>query len=204
MEQIRKILCFFLVFAFLYGCASGTQAWHIREIHSDLDGSTLYETGPVYLKRYGSRSPTYIRVRLNRHTTMEPGRLILVAEYVAIEHLGSEDFGDEPSLHINIDGEIITLSSIDESTEIQINRGHYSHETGGGKGVWTPGHSISSKRYRIDKILLKKIIDGEKVLFKIDLKNSFVEERVIDDSRNAGAIFKKFYEKVFEENKNNP
>ena len=196
--KIIKALCFICVFAFLYGCAPGTRAWHVREIHSDLDGSTLYETGPVYLKRHGSRSPTYIRVKLNRHSVMEPGKLILVVQYLAAEHLGSDNFGDEPSLHINIDGKIISLTSIDQSTEIQTIRA-YASFGGPGDAVWIPGLSISSKRYRIDKILLKKIIDGEKVLFKIDLKNSFVEERVVKDLRNAGAIFKKFYEKVFEE-----
>ena len=200
--KIIKTLCFFLAFSFLYGCAPGTRAWHVREIHSNLDGSTLYETGPVYLKRHGSRSPTYIRVKLNRHSIMEPGKLILVVQYLAVEHLGSEDFGDEPSLHINIDGEIISLTSLDQFTKISTIRGHAVH--GPYDPIWIPGHSISSKKYRIDRELLKKIIDGEKVLFKIDLKNSFVEERVINDSRNAGAIFKKFYEKVFEENKNNP
>ena len=201
--KIFKTLCFFLVFSFLYGCAPGTRAWHVREIHSDLDGSTLYETGPAYLKRYGSFSPTYIRVRLNRHTTMEPGELILVAEYLAVEHLGSDNFGDEPSLHINIDGEIISLTSIDQSTEIQTIRA-YASFGGPGDAVWIPGYSVSSKRYRIDKELLKKIIDGEKILFKIRLENSIVEERVTDDSRYAGEIFKKFYEKVFEENINSP
>jgi len=100
MKQIRRTLCFFLAFSFLYGCAPGTQAWHVREIHSDLDGSTLYETGPVDLKRFSSRSPSHIRVILNRHTTMEPGKLILVAEYLSGEHSGIINFGDEPSLHI--------------------------------------------------------------------------------------------------------
>jgi len=104
-------------------------------------------------------------------------------------------------MRVSFDETIHEPCTQDQSTKIQTIRGSVSHTL---YGVWSPGHSISSKRYRIDKTFLKKIIDGEKVIFKISLENSFVEGRVTDDSRNAGVIFKKFYEKVFEENKNDP
>ena len=91
----------------------------------------------------------------------------------------------------NIDGRIFSFSPIDDLTDITTSPGSVIG------GIFVPGSNYSTKRYRVDLDFIKKAIDGERVVVKMNSRNEFVEGVFSDNSDlYAKAAFTKFYNKM--------
>lgn len=155
---------------FLLGCAQMPgMPGHITKSVSDFDGSTQYEMDPAWVKQV-------IKFGLYRNTKMDKDVIVLIAVVKGLEPIRSGE-----SLHFNVDGNIIDLESIDNSTDFEYdnNKYHSSH--------W------SSKRYLINTEFMELILNAKRVIVKLDLDKKYIEDEFSSDvPMNAKSAFKKF------------
>lgn len=90
-------------------------------------------------------------------STMSPGKLIITAYVRGLENIQTTN-----SLLLNIDGEIVSLTSVDELTEHR----PYRYERNG----WE-----SWKRYEITRETLDKIMAASEVTVRVNLEKTYVE-----------------------------
>ena len=128
-----------------------------------------------------------IKLGLLKRTNMPQDELILI---VMIDIIRT--FAPGNSLHFNIDGEIVSFSSIDATTEFEMGKGIYNPI-----GLYFPSVNWSSKRYLINKQFLKKILNAQRVVIRIDLRKEYVEGIFSkDEPMSARPAFKNFYERM--------
>ncbi len=153
--------------------------WHIKENESSLHNAAEISVGPVW-----TYSPT-VSLSLYRRTDMPKGKIILVAHVPGVRL-----FAEEPSLMFQIDGKVVTFSSSDKQIHLETDPGPVN-ETFFGSST-----SSSSKRYEIDDLFLRRLIEAEKVIVRIKLKDSFAEGIFSDDRAAAYQAFSTFYERI--------
>lgn len=172
-----KKLSVFLLLCTLVACAP--IPWHVKETKFPLLDATEVSVGPVWTYS------TTVSLSLYRRTTMPEGKIILIAHVPGIRL-----FSKEPSLLFQIDGAVITFSSTDERIQVNTDSGSVSGNFFG------PSISSSSKHYEIDDVFLKRLIDAEKVIVQIKLKDSLVEGVFSDERAEAYQAFSNFYERI--------
>ena len=165
----------------LLGCASMPgMPGNIIETTSKFDGSKGISMEPAWL--YNS----LIKLALFKNTKMDKDLVILTALVK-----GAHNFAKGNSLHFNVDGEILSFKPIDEFTDIKTDPGFV------GSGLYVPPSNWSSKRYSITKSFIKRIIDAERVVVKIDLRKTYAEGVFSKDSvATARPAFRKFYDRL--------
>ncbi|MFQ5949836.1 MAG: hypothetical protein ACE5J1_04030, partial [Nitrospiria bacterium] len=126
-----------------------------------------------------------VSLSLHRRSNMPKGKIILTAHIPGVRL-----FGKEPSLLFKIDGDTVALSSIDERIHIDTDKGFASGR------FFTPGANSTSKRYEIDDLFLKRLIDAESVVVQVALKDSLAEGIFSDDRGTAHQAFSNFYERI--------
>lgn len=173
---MKKAALFLFLFT-LIACAP--IPWHVKEIESPLHDAAEISVGPVWTYS------TMVSLSLYRQSNM-PERKIILAAHVP----GVRLFAREPSLLFEIDGEVVTFSSTDKRINLDTNPGSVS-----GK-FFSPSIPSSSKHYEIDELFLKRLIDAEKVIVRIKLKDSFAEGIFSDDRAAAHQAFSSFYERI--------
>ncbi|HIE64508.1 MAG: hypothetical protein ABGX83_02690 [Nitrospira sp.] len=173
---MKKLSVFLLLFT-LTACAP--IPWHVKETKSSLLDATEVSVGPVWTYS------TTISLSLYRRTNMPEGRIILIAHVPGIRL-----FSKEPSLLFQIDGAVVTFSSTDERIRVNTDPGSVS---GNFFGL---SISSSSKHYEIDDVFLKRLINAEKVIVQIKLKDSLEEGVFSDDRAEAHQAFSNFYERI--------
>lgn len=173
---MRKISILLLLFTLL---ACAPIPWHVKERKSPLHDAAEISVGPVWTYS------TSVSLSLYRRTNMPEGKIMLVAHVPGVRL-----FAKEPSLLFQIDGEIVTFSSSDERINVETDPGSVS-----GK-FFSPSMPSSSKHYEIDDLFLKRLIDAEKVIVRIKLKDTFAEGIFSDDRAAAHQAFSRFYERI--------
>jgi len=170
-----------LIIPFIFSCYTipGGPGW-VSESVSDFDGTRMIQMEPAWL--YSSP----MKLGLFHSSKMPDSSVILTAIVKGISN-----FSKGKSLHFNIDGEFISMESFDEITDIEIDPGIYDKYTHVSSTSW------SSKDYLISKKFIKQLIEGKKVLVKIDLDKEFVEGEFSSDApTTARPGFREFYEKI--------
>lgn len=108
MKKVMMIcVCCSLAFA---GCQ--TLPGGVQVSVSQFDGTKQIMMEPAWL--YDS----YIKLGLFKNSKMDKDEVELIATVK-----GAHGFAGEESLHINIDGDIINLASLDELTDIETSEG---------------------------------------------------------------------------------
>lgn len=170
----------FYIFLLLFMLASCAPIpWHVKESNTPRQNVSVVSVGPVWT--YSSM----ISLSLYRRSDMPDGKIIL-----AVHVPGVRLFSKEPSLLFEIDGEVVRLSSSDERIQVNTDTEFISGT------FFSQPTSSSSKHYEVDDVFLKRIIDAEKVIVRINLKDSLAEGAFSDDRAEAHQAFSNFYERI--------
>lgn len=181
---------FFLLLLLLFtfsGCISAPAPEVTSYIHvtkSEFDNATEISMEPAVL----SDSPTEIKLHLFRRSTMPIDQIILTVIVDGAHYISSGE-----SLHLNIDDTLISFRSIDDLPDMKTTPGSYYSDM----GIYMPPAYWSSKRYVIDRTFLKRMIDAEKVVVRVDLRTTYIEGVFsVDDPNTALPAFKEFYRTI--------
>ena len=129
-----------------------------------------------------------IKLALFKNTNMPDSAVVLVAVVK-----GAHNFARGKNLHFNIDGEIVSFSSIDDFTDIETKSGFIS------SSAYIPPSNWSSKRYIITKDFIKLLNISNEVWVKINLSKEFVEGRFSSDApTTVRPAFREFYKKIMQ------
>lgn len=182
----------FLIFALLLTACASLPGYpgYISTKTSSFDGATETYMTPAVV--YSESSGPSISLGLLKRSTMPADQIILIAEIRVVESFS------EPSLMFNIDGEIVEFKSIDHLTEFD-----YEPGSSPGSGVHYSSTTTSSKRYRITKSFLYKILNANHVGVRLNFRTTYTEGVFSkgDISVYAKPAFREFYSKVFKEDK---
>lgn len=183
---MRSKLIFFLGMALiLSGCM--TMPGDLIESKSEFDGATEISVIPAHLPAAGDKFASFVSMGLYRRSTMPQDEIILeVVSGIA------ESFAQGESLHFRIDGEKVSLKSFDELTDFGVTSGF------AGGGHYVPPRSFSSKRYRIDRVFLERLLGAKQVLVRLDLRRGYLEgEFSKDGPTTARPAFREFFKRVY-------
>ena len=155
----------------------------ITERVSNFDKTTEISMEPAWLSG-GSEA---IKFGLYKTSKMNNDQAMLVAIVK-----GAYNFASKDSLQFNIDGEIVSLNSIDMLTDIETEDGVYNSV------AYFPAYNTSSKRYMVKKDFIKRLLDAKNVWVKVNLSKDYFEgEFSKDHPTTARPAFRKFYSKAW-------
>lgn len=186
---MKKASLFVLVLSsslYIFNCASmpGTPGY-IDVIQSQFDNSVQMRMESAWLKNGN------IMMELFWSSNMKKNEIVLTPIL-----LGAKTINNGKSLHFNVDGKIYSLTSIDNITNIKTTPG----STYG--NVHTAAANWSSKSYLISREFLTKLNTGNRVIVKLDLNNSYVEDEFSElGYQLAKGSFIEFEKKLGEFNK---
>lgn len=170
---MKKILLAFLC-ALTVGCASLGMPGSISKQTSQFDGTNQITMEPAWI--YGGSGA--IKFGLYKNSKMPNDKVILTAVVNRIT-----DFAKKGALEFKIDGEIISLDSIDSLSDHAVDP--YSNG-------WT------SRRYEVSKDFIEKLINAKKVYVKINLIKEYVEGEFSSDApMTARPSFKNFIKEAW-------
>ncbi|MDH4026785.1 MAG: hypothetical protein OEU57_15380 [Desulfuromonadales bacterium] len=178
---IARAFLIYLILSVVTLASCGTQSpGHITQTTSSFDGSKQLIMEPAWL--YSS----IIKLALFKSSKMPNEKLILTAVV-----RGSHIFDDDPSLHFNIDGETLSLSSVDRLRDIDTSEGFT------GSGFYVAPSNWSSKDYLVDVSFLEKIITAEDVYVTVELTDFYAEGIFSSDAPiTARQAFKDFLKQI--------
>lgn len=178
---MKKVLLVLIGFM-LAGCASMGMPGSISERVSGFDNTKEIVMEPAGVFR--SFTEAYlIKLGLYKTSKMNENDAVLV---VLVK--GAHSFADKESLQFNIDGEMVSLESIDLLTDIETKEG----------SEYFSVYNESSKRYTISKDLIQMLINAKSVWVKVNLSKDYLEGEFSKDSiASARPAFRKFYTKVW-------
>jgi len=175
MKRLAAVLALLLVTA----CAG-----QISETKStfDIDNSRELSMEPTYVFTHADgRSGSDLRLSLFWRSTMPKNELILGAFVSGVHSIPAIK-----SLHFNIDGQIVSLSSIDTLTNI---------ETKYGSPRFVPPYNVSSNRYVVTFEFIENIITANDVRVRLNLGKKYVEGVFSDKTFGAAKRdFVRFYD----------
>ena len=179
MSKIHTILKLLILLSIISCASMPGMPGSISESKSEFDGSRQISMEPAWL--YNSS----IKLALFKNTKMGKNDIILTAVVK-----GAYNFSDGESLHFNIDGDIVSFRSIDSLTSIDTSSGHVGN-------IYIPPSNWSSKDYVVNNDLIKRLINAERAVVKIDLRKSYVEGIFSSDApTTARPAFRTFYQKM--------
>lgn len=179
-HKTLKNIIFLTILVLTSGCTTlpGSPGY-ITESSSLFDNSKSINIEPAWLID-GLRGSD-IKLSLYKNSKMDENMVILIALV-----MGAESIAKDTSLHFKIDDQIVSFSSIDTLTDIETKESHGKYY-----------QNWSSKRYQITIDFLKRIIEAEKVIVKLDLAKTYAEgEFSTDRLTTARPAFRKFLERI--------
>ena len=152
----------------------------ISESSSEFDGTKQIKMEPAWL--YNSM----IKLALFKNSKMDEKNVVLT---VVVK--GTHSFSREDSLYFNVDGDIVSFKSMDLLTDINTSEGFV------GSGIYIPPSNWSSKDYLVTRDLIKRLVNAERVVIKVELRKSYVEGIFSRDGYTlARPAFREFYQKM--------
>tara|TARA_B110001454_G_scaffold54930_2_gene53705 strand:- start:5187 stop:5744 length:558 start_codon:yes stop_codon:yes gene_type:complete len=158
--------------------AYDNPGWHgyISTSKSEFDNRSMASLEPALLSDWSS----ILRLGLRWNTDLGADSFLLIAE---IE--GAENFAPKDTIDFNIDGKITSLKASDPnqygitSKRIVMSSGPF--QTPVELGMKT------QKTYRVSRETVESIINAKKVIVRVSLLNSFLEQRIEPSSENISA-----------------
>ena len=175
----KTVLLFMLVL--MVGCAGMPgMPGSIEEQVSQFDGSREIKMRPAWV----GRNPSIIKFGLHRTSKMPENEIALT---VLIK--GANLISRGESLQFNIDGEVVSMTSVDDFTDIETTSGHSDIVL---------ASNWSSKRYVITKEFIDKLLAANRVAVKVELSKSYAEGLFSDDFPVAARpAFREFRKRVY-------
>lgn len=183
---MRNTLSIILTTLFLSACSTtemmkdayDNPGWHgyISTSKSEFDNRSMASLEPALLSDWSS----ILRLGLRWNTDLGADSFLLIAE---IE--GAENFAPKDTIDFNIDGKITSLKASDPnqygitSKRIVMSSGPF--QTPVELGMKT------QKTYRVSRETVESIINAKKVIVRVSLLNSFLEQRIEPSSENISA-----------------
>lgn len=156
---MKKIMISILVL-FLFGCAvipmPGVPGY-IYESTSKFDGTKQLSMDPAWIDGGAFKMGLSNTTRMTRNEAL-----------LTIEVHGLHSFASGKSLHFNINGNFVSLASTGK-TDYKTTEGHSS------RYGYFPARNWSLQKYWVTVDFLKKIIDAESVVIRVDLEREYVE-----------------------------
>jgi len=182
-----KKIAVFLLSLFLFGCSVAMPPpAKVLVSTSKFDNATEISTEPAWL--YDSK--VGIKFSLFRRSTMPEDKIIL---NVIVS--GAHIFSRKKSLQFNIEDKFVSFNSIDTYADIDTTPGSYFSNI----DIYFPPQNWSKKRYEIDRAFLKRIIEAEKVIVRVNLEKTYAEGVFSSDyPTTARPVFRKFYNMLSE------
>lgn len=175
---------------FLAGCAVMPVPGRIQESISSFDGAREVAMEPALVCREDARGSCFIRLGLFKRSTMSPESVMLLAVVY-----GMNPISEGASLHFDIDGDIVSFTSIDGKTRYSIGSG--PHTTGTDFRNSSEGCSV--KRYIVHRSFLKRLLTAKRSAVRVSLKKGYVQGELLDDGETmALPSFRQFYARVFD------
>lgn len=178
MKLAKLLFTTFPIIAIVAGCVSIDTKQMAKEMYNvpETGKSEFDGTSYVRMKNIACSGDTIIRLDLYQDSKMALEKQALLKLKVT----GVHSIGNGESLHFNIDGEKISLSTLDAITEMEeVYASQYAPGyVGGGtyvSSVYFPATRASTKRYPISEILIQKIANAKKVVVKAELSTTYVE-----------------------------
>lgn len=177
---MNKEIFFSLILTLMFtGCVSLDTKGIVKSMYnvpetgvSDFDG-TKY----IRMKNLSCiKKDVGLLLDLYQDTKMAKENIVILTLKVT----GYHSIADGSSLHFNIDGEIINLKTMDNTTAIE--EVYHSIYQPGYVGrdiyipsVYSPAVQASTKRYVITDTFVDKVANSKKAVIKVDLARSYVE-----------------------------
>lgn len=172
-----KALITLLALHLLTGCV-GTPG-HVSKTKSTFDNSTEIRVEPAWVIDGMNGG---FKLGLHYNSAMPASNVVMTAVVK-----GAESIADGESLKFNINGVITSLTSIDQTTDIQYNPGLYNSVAA------IPGSSWSSKRYRADIAFIRRLVESETVTARLELSRGYAEGKFSTDApTTARPAFRRF------------
>ena len=186
-----------LLLSLVAGCVSTPSEPSIRSAYSEFDGAQEVAMEPAWVCKDVAPGGCSIKLGLYWRSTMLKDMVVLVALVS-----GEDAFRAGGSLHFDIDGRVVSFAQMDALTEL--------HAVGGSpaRGVYSPaGYAPeltipppdwSTGHYLFQKGILETVLNGQRVVVRVDLPTGHVEGLFsIDDAATARPGFRNFYQWVF-------
>jgi hypothetical protein len=153
---------------------------------SEFDGTVSITMEPAWA---GTGMSTRMKLDLFWNSTLKADELILTVTVA-----GVETFSDGESLHFNVDGEITSFSSIDNTTDLGYDPGVYNSVAS------IPGQSWSAKRYVVSRAFVERLLAADRAAVKVDLQRHYAEDVLAKKApTTALKAFRKFLVRLSEE-----
>ncbi|MDW2100047.1 hypothetical protein R7041_22175 [Vibrio sp. 1751] len=175
---------------FLSGCITTTSlkdtydnpGWpgYITKTVSEFDSKSEMLMEPAYL----SNGTSLFRLGLRWNDRLKENQYIIIAEWG-----GAKNFDPARPLGINIDGEISYLQPIDKSQY-----GVVSQKTATSNGLVNTSINMGNqthKQYWVSIDTLNSIINAQKVVVRVELLDTYWEER-LEPTKDALPIYQKY------------
>lgn len=185
----------FLAGLFLYafvlvlaGCAV-TVPGGIQESISSFDGAKEIAMEPALVCREDGPYSCFIRLGLFKRSTMSPESVMLLAVVS-----GTNPIAEGASLHFDMDGDVVSFTSIDVNTRYSIGTG--PHTTGA--AFCKPSDGCSVKRYIVDKSFMKRLLTAHRAAVRVSLRRGYVQGELKSGGETMVLpSFRQFYSRVF-------
>lgn len=165
------------------GCAMGLPGQMTQKV-SEFDDATEIRIEPAWAcSGFGCR----IRLGFYQTSRMHPNDVIMIAEVISYARVINPVFGAGESLHFKIDGRIYSFESDGYSSK--------EHEYSQYTGIYT----TDSQQYKTTKDFLRALMNGKRVVVKVDLVGSKYVEGIFPGG-GWGTVrpgLAKFYKQVF-------
>lgn len=170
------------------GCAV-TVPGGIQESISSFDGAKEIAMEPALVCREEGPGSCFIRLGLFKRSTMAPESVMLLAVVS-----GTNPIAEGASLHFDMDGDVVSFTSIDGKTRYSIGTG--PHTTGAAFCKSSDGCSV--KRYIVDRSFVKRLINAHRAAVRVSLKRGYVQGELLKGGEAMVLpSFRQFYARVF-------
>lgn len=146
-------------------CAVGLPGQTMQTV-SEFDNAAEIRMEPAWAcSGFGCQ----IKLGFYRTSRMDSNKVVMTAEVVSRAHVENPVFAAGKSLHFKIDGQVYSFES----------DGFYNKKQG--YSQYSGSYTIDSQQYSTTRDFLKTLMDGKRVVVKVDLVGSRYAEGVFPD-----------------------
>lgn len=164
-----KNISIVILFIFILGCGMSSIPGQTLKTKSEFDNAEEIRMLPAWIDAKGAFG-SGIKLGFYRTSRMEPDKVIMIAEIQSSGKIINPVFSPGQSLKFKVDDKIYSF----ESNGVSIKEHAYNEYAG---GIYT----LDSQEYSITKDFLKTLMNGKRIVVKIDLIGSSYKEGVFAD-----------------------
>lgn len=165
----------------LTACTSMMGDGKVESYKSDFDGSTKVEMQPGYVFDIGESSAPFSLG--GRWTSDSPSKAWIIVEITSFSTGGTATIKSEEGLQLNLDGEIVKISSEQKLTDIETSGGQFDSNT-------------SYKGFKVDLSLINEIVEADSAKVKVITSRGYKEAEIREGMGSALEGLERFLKEV--------